>query len=91
MDEDDNGKLRLDRVNTFSAGIDYRRQILTSKADPRAERVKVEFSGITNNANQHIINLSSFVMKEELLLIRSLGYGRVYLPLGKVADTPIHI
>ena len=92
VDEDDNGKFRrLERVNYFSAGIDYRRQILRSKADPRAERVKVDLSGITNNANQHIINLSSFVMKEESLQIRPLGYGRVYLPLCIVADTPYHI
>ena len=24
-------------------------------------------------------------------IIRHLGYERVYLPLGKVADTPFHI
>ena len=27
-------------INPFSAGIDFRRQILTSKVDPRAERIK---------------------------------------------------
>ena len=28
------------KVYSFSAGIDFRRQILTSKVDPRTERVK---------------------------------------------------
>ena len=27
-------------INPFSAGIDFRRQILTSKVDPRTERIK---------------------------------------------------
>ena len=26
IDEDDNGKIRLERVNPYSAGIDFRRQ-----------------------------------------------------------------
>ena len=56
MDEDDNCKFRLERVdnpcdagavytfldnfNPFSAGNEFRRQILTSKIDPCAERIK---------------------------------------------------
>ena len=33
----------------------------------------------------HIVNIS------DLVIHRSLGYERVYLPLCKVADTPYHI
>ena len=34
VDEDDNGKLRLERVNHFSAWTDFRWQNMTSKVDP---------------------------------------------------------
>ena len=35
--------------NSFSAGIVFRRQILTSKDDPHAERVKVELQRRESN------------------------------------------
>ena len=35
---------RLANINPFSAGIDFRRQNLTSKVDPRTERV-IYFNG----------------------------------------------
>ena len=35
---------------------------------------------------KHIIKKSN-----NIYIYRTLGYERVYLPLGKVADTPFHI
>ena len=42
VDEDDNGKLRSERVN-LSAESDFRRQNLMSKVDPRTEIVEYVF------------------------------------------------
>ena len=41
LDEDANGKFRLERVNSYSAGIDFSRQIMTTKVDPRTVRVVI--------------------------------------------------
>ena len=41
VDEDDNGKFRPERVKPYSAGIDFRRQNLTSIVDPRTVKIKL--------------------------------------------------
>ena len=41
VDKDDNGKFRLERVNPYSAGMDFSRQNLTSKVDSHTARVNM--------------------------------------------------
>ena len=58
----------LEIVNSFISGIDFRHQILTSKVDPRTERVQVSscFSNwlkISYNLNQSKNSNSYFSLK----------------------------
>ena len=58
--------------NSYSAGIDFRRQILTSKIDPRAVRVKVSLS-IAHEV-ELVIKLVQFLQLTGLCVVTLSSY-----------------